>query len=274
MRARGGSASEAGRRSENVAVLGKALDVLEALAAAKELGLTDVATRAATSKGAAFRILGTLEQRGYVEKDPITKRYRAAAALVALSNAFVAGQNLASSARATLEALRRECGETVNLGVLSNGQVLYVDVLESTQDLRMAAQAGRREPLHCTALGKALLSRLPMQEARRLLAAYRRERLTTRTLVDLNELMDELEGVRQRGYAIDNGEIGEGIRCVGAAVVDDEGGPVAAISISGPASRVDEVTAHRLGDRLQLAVAEVSRRLGHASDSATVAIQH
>ena len=249
-------------RSYEVAVVAKALHVLEALASSAELSVTEVTHAAGISKGAAFRILATLEKSGYVEKDAETKRYRPGPGMIAISTAFLAGQDLVRTTRPVLEELRLESGETVNLGVLRHAQVEYLEVLESMHDLRTTGRVGRRDPLHSTALGKALVSALPVDEARSLLGRAEREPRTSHTIVDLKELMADLDRTRSRGYAIDDGENIEVVRCVASPITDGLSRPVGAISISGPASRIQDQMIARLGERLMGAVSDLSRRLG------------
>lgn len=250
-------------------VLEKALHVLEALSTASELSVSEVTQLAGISKGAAFRILATFEKHGYVHKDAGTKRYRPGPGIIAMSTAFLAGQDLIRNTRPILEQLRLESGETVNLGVLRHNEVEYLEVLESMQDLRTTGRVGRRDPLHCTALGKALLAVLPPDEARRLLVGSERELRTPRSVVDLEPLMSELERTRRRGYAIDDGENLDGVRCVAAAITDALARPFGAISISGPASRLSDQTLVTLGERVHGAAADVSHRLGGSARNGT-----
>jgi IclR family acetate operon transcriptional repressor len=247
----------------DVAVLGKALDLLETLASEPDLGLSELSQRTGVSKGSAFRVLSTLQARGYVAKDNETHKYEPGPKLLALSHAVLARLDLVHSARSILERLQREFDETVNLGVLSEGQVLYLDMVESRQGLRMAAQVGARDALHSTALGKAMLAALPAAEARQLFMSYRRVRATARTLVSLNELEGDLAHVRRRGYSLDDEENEIGARCVGAAVLDARGRPVAAISISGPASRLSVDVLERIGAAVRDAAHEIETRMGY-----------
>jgi DNA-binding IclR family transcriptional regulator len=253
-----------------IGVLGKSLHVLEALASARELSVSEVTQRAGISKGAAFRILATLEKQGYVHKDADTKRYRPGPGIIALSTAFLAGQDLVHSTRPVLEQLRHESGETVNLGMLRQGQVEYLEVLESMHDLRTTGRVGRRDPLHCTALGKALLAALPGDEARNLLAGSARERHTARTIVEMDELLAELRRTRARGYAIDDGENIDGVRCVAAVITDALARPTGAISISGPAARLSDQTLGELGERVHSAAGDLSRRVCMAASRFTM----
>lgn len=245
-----------------VAVLGKALDLLEAVAAGSPLGLSELSVRTGVTKASAFRVLSTLESRGYVGKDPHTRKYQPGPKLIALGTAVVSGLDLVRCARPTLEALHTEFRETVNLGVLSEGHILYLDMLESRQGLHTAANIGSRDPIHCTSLGKAMLACLPSDEARLLLSAMRLTSTTPRTLVTIAALERELEAVRQRGFALDDEENEVGARCVGVAVCDSGRRPLAALSVSGPAWRLDDAAVERIGARLRAAANELERRMG------------
>jgi IclR family acetate operon transcriptional repressor len=247
----------------DVAVLGKALDLLETLASGPDRGLSELSERTGVSKGSAFRVLSTLEGRGYVSKNGETRKYGAGPKLLALSHAVVARLDLVRSARSILRRLQEEFDETVNLGVLSGGQVLYLDMLESHQGLRMAAHVGARDALHSTGLGKAILAALPAAEARQLFRSYRRVPATSRTLVSLDDLEVDLARVRQRGYSLDDEENEVGARCVGAAVLDATGRPVAAISVSGPASRMNAEVLERIGTAVRDAAHEIETLMGY-----------
>jgi len=250
-------------RAYDVAVVAKALDILEVLSSGEELGLSALSVRGGMSKASAFRILRTLEGRGCVEKDVVSQRYRPGPHLIALSCRFVSGLGLIQHARPVLEQLYCESKETVNLGVLDQGEVLYIDMLESHQGLRMTARVGGRDPLHSTALGKAILSRLPAQELKRLLSRFRWSRLTARTIMTPAALQRELSLVRQRGYAVDDEENEIGARCVGAPLRNPSGHSIGAISISGPVSRVSRGSIERIGTQLMLAAREIERRMGY-----------
>jgi IclR family transcriptional regulator, acetate operon repressor len=250
------------RREYDVAVLRKALDLLEALADGGQLGLTDLSRRGHVHKTSAYRILTTLERRGYVLKDGRHRTYAPGPKLIAVSAAFVSGLGLVQLARPVLEGVHAEFGETVNLGVLNDGRVLYIDMLESTQGLRMAARVGADDALHSTALGKAILVSMSPDELKQLLAGYNWERRTRRTITTIETLERELASVRQRGYAIDDEENEMGARCVGVPVRDRDGRPIAALSVSGPASRLRHSILRRIGKRLKAAAQEIERRMG------------
>ena len=156
----------------DVAVLQKALDLLELITEAGDLGLAELSARAGASKASSFRVLSTLHRRGYVSKDPVTRRYTPGPRLIALSFANVSKLQLVPRARPVLEELRDRYGETVNLGILADHDVLYLEIAESVRSLRMSSVIGARDRLHSTSLGKAILAELPPDDARDLLGAY------------------------------------------------------------------------------------------------------
>jgi len=252
-----------GRSVYDVAVLQKALDVLEVLAERDDLGLSELSARTGVSKASTYRVLSTLEARGFVSKDPETRKYSPGVKLVAMSCAVVARVDLVAAARPYVVDLQAAFDETVNVGILANGEVLYVDILESAQGLRMAAAVGARNALHCTALGKAILSAIPNSEARELLTAYRRVAATPKTIVGLEALMDDLAVVAERGYAVDDEENEVGARCVGVPIRDLAGRAVGAISISGPVARIPLELVETIGARLLEAAVGIEERMGY-----------
>lgn len=250
----------------SIAVLDRALDLLEALAessAGAPLGVSEVARRAGVTKSAAFRILANLERRGYVAKDPVSARYTLGAHLVYLGERFLGAIDLRSAARPALAALWQRFGETVNLGVREGVEVVYVDMIESAHGLRMAAHVGGRDYLHSTALGKSILAYLPPAERDHFLHAP--EGLparTERTITDPVRLRAELELVRERGIAEDRDENEVGARCLSAPIFDHRGAVAGAISVSAPDSRLDDARAAEVGLTVREQAATVTQRLG------------
>jgi DNA-binding IclR family transcriptional regulator len=252
-----------GRSVYDVAVLQKALDVLEVLSEHPDLGLSELSAQTGVSKASTYRVLSTLETRGFVNKDPDTRKYSPGVKLIAMSCAVVARIDLVTAARPFVVELQAAFDETVNVGILTGHEVLYVDILESAQGLRMAAAVGTRNALHCTALGKAILSALPNSEARELLAGYRRVAATPRTITGLEAIMDDLAVVAERGYSVDDEENEVGARCVGVPIRDLRRRPIGALSISGPVARVPIDMLPTIGQRLQEAAAGIEERMGY-----------
>lgn len=252
----------------SIAVLDRALDLLEALAAAPgPLGVTEAARQVGASKSAAFRVLSNLERRGYVGKDLVTARYVLGTRLAFLGERSLETLDLRQLARPSMEALHRQFGETVNLGVLVGAEVVYIDMMESDHGLRMAARVGARDRAHSTALGKAMLAYL-VPERQKIVLSRPLAQLTARTITDADDVRAELALVRARGLAEDNGENEIGARCVAAPIFDHGGAVIGAISISAPESRLDDRQTAEAGEAVKAAARAVTERVGghaHAS---------
>ncbi len=221
------------------------------------VALPDVARVTRLPRSSAFRYLTTLEQRRYVERDPLTGNYRAGSALLPLR--AHEPELLARRARPHMEQLRDKLQETVNLGMLEGDRVIYLEIVESRRAMRLAARRGNRDPVHATALGKAIAARIPEERVRAILGTAGMARLTERTITDPQSYLAELARVRERGYAVDDGENEIDGRCV--AVPLDGGNLPAAISLSAPASRLApsqvETTAEALKEIVDALAGEI-----------------
>lgn len=246
----------------SIAVVVRTLDLLEALAASAEpLGVTELAAQLGTTKSAAYRILATLEQRGYVTKDPLNARYRLGVRLAFLGQQALEGFDLRQAARPLLEGLHSRFHETVNLGVRDGREIVYIDMIESSHGLRMAARLGGRDPITSTALGKAILAYLPLAERAPLLERPLPAR-TPATVTDAATLAAELARIRQTGVAEDRGENEPGSRCLGAPIFNHQGAVIAAISLTAPDTRLDDDLAAAAGGELKAAAAAITNRIG------------
>jgi IclR family acetate operon transcriptional repressor len=255
----------------DVPALRKGLAVLELLAAEGPLTLLEIQRRGSLNKTMAFRVIRTLRETGYVDHDLHAHRYSLTLKLLKLGGAVVARLDVVAAGKPILDRLRAEFGETINLGVMDDGQVVYVAMAESSRPgLRMASRVGGHGCLHSTAMGKAILAYLPEAERNQLLTNLPRPRVTPSTLVDLEELHRELERTRERGYAIDNEENEVGARCVGVPILDDTGHPLAALSVSGPAARIADDALGAMANRLWRASREIAAALGNDDPTASL----
>ncbi len=248
-------------RNDNVAVLDKALDLLECLLKQPDQTVADLAQRADVTKAAAYRILATLERRGYVATYQRVRRYSIGHAFRAYTQAIDGPDRLLDTARPLMRALWEETGETVNLAVLAQGGVLYVDVIESAQGLRATANVGALDALHSTALGKAMMSCMPTGERDALLAVATLVPRTLHTETDPARLRETIARTTSCGFAVDDEENEIGMRCVAAPIVNSHGWPLAAISVSGPSSRMSQERITATGRRLVTACAEIRKGL-------------
>ena len=253
-----------GPAADEVGVLGKALDVLEALTRDGELGAAELAERTGVTRPAVYRILNTLTRRGYVSVHPGpggSRRYVLGPAVYAFAGALNRTGGLQRLARPIMRELAARFGETVNLAVLSDHRVLYIDMIESDQPLRTIVGIGSTDDVHSTALGKAMLAVLAPEAARTILTHVDRSPRTPKTKADVDELLADVAAAAQRGYAVDDEESSLGSRCVAAAVVGADGGPLGAISIDGPVARVPTELLHEMGRTLRESCAELSAQL-------------
>jgi IclR family acetate operon transcriptional repressor len=217
-----------------VQVVDRALDVLEALAAAGgPVGVGELGERTGLPQGTVHRILRSLQERGYVRRDA-SRKYSVGTAAVRLADA--AQRSLARTARPYLAELVAISGETANLAVLEGIDVVYVAQVSSPHTLRMFAEVGRHVPPHSTAVGKVLLAAMPREEARGILRRTGLAARTAATITDLADLEAELDLVAAQAWAADEEEHEAGIRCV-AVPIGGEGPTLAAMSVSGPAER-------------------------------------
>ena len=241
----------------------RALRALELIAEAGELGVTELGRRLGVHKATASRLASTLAERGMVERNPVTDRYRLGFGLIRLAGAAIAGLDVVRAARPVLEELAETTRETVTLGLLSGDDVVYIDQVTGGRSIVSANWVGRRTALHTSASGKVLLAF--MSEAERdLLLGRPLHASTPRTVVDSDALRRQLEGVRGSGYAQIQGELEEGLNAVAAPIRQADGQVVATLSVSGPAFRVRAIDLPRLGRIAIDAAAVISRRLGHA----------
>jgi IclR family KDG regulon transcriptional repressor len=250
-----------------ISVLEKGMRVLEAFRGEREVPLGELAARTGQVKSSVFRILFTLERLGYVEKQP-RGRYSVTARLARIAGEPRPSVDLINLASPHMAGLLGRFQETVNLGVLDGGEVLYVHVLESSHTFRLAAHAGMRSPIHSTALGKCLVSRLPRPEVEVILKRYPLRPITPRTIHDRPTFFRELEKVRRQGFAVDNEEDSRGVRCMAAPIPDPEGIVRAAISISAPVIRLNAELDRQIAEAVREACGRISRLLGYTTASA------
>lgn len=228
--------------------------------------LAAVSRAAGMSEATALRYLSSLAHHQLVERDTATRTYRIGPALLQLAYGTAGGGgDLLTVAPPAMRRLLEEFGETVNLGVRSGDALVVVHALESPRPIRKGAAVGDSDHWNCTALGKALLAAMPEEEARGLVHRAPSPRLTERTRLRWQDLADDLADTRRRGYALDDEESAEGLRCVGAAIVDREGVARYAISVSGPADRMSPDTDDAVGERVAAEATAIAHRLGGSS---------
>lgn len=235
-----------------------ALDVLEAFRdSAGELGVTELSKRLKLHKNNVFRLLATLESRGYVEQNRATENYRLGLGCLQLGRAYSEQMGLLGQARPIMEELVREVGELVYVATLREGGMVVVDVAEAPQVVRLGSPLGTLLPLHASAVGKCQLAFLPSEEDLRASLPATLERHTDRTPTEMRALRDQLKHVATVGYAIDMGEHREEVRAVAVPVRDYTRSVVSCLAVAGPIHRFQ-------GERLEKELAPAAVRAGLA----------
>jgi DNA-binding IclR family transcriptional regulator len=247
-----------------VQVLDRALGILDVLSSeGQELGPAELSEHLDLHKSTVHRLLMVLERHRLIERSVPSGKYRLGLRLFELGTKAVARLDLRERVRPYLERLVSETGETAHICILDGKEMLSIANVESPRTLRTPSTVGRRTPLHCTAVGKALLAFLPESEADELIRKCELTAFTRRTLATSRQLKAELQRIRARGYAMDNGEIEEGLRCIGAPVMDYSGRVVAALSIAGPAFRLTDKRIPAVARSVIRAAGELSIELGY-----------
>jgi IclR family KDG regulon transcriptional repressor len=222
-----------------VQVLDRAFDVLDTLATSgDELGAAEIGVRLALNKSTAHRLLMILQQRRFVERNAETGKYRLGWRLFELGSLAASRLDLYAVARPYIAELVEATGETAHLGILRGGEIISIVNVESNRSVRTPSTVGRRSPTYCTSLGKAILANLPDDAARKLIDQIEFRSFTPHTCTDASCLRNELAKVRRQGYSLDDEEIEEGLRCIGAPIWNHDSRVMGAVSIAGPSYRV------------------------------------
>ena len=241
----------------------KSLDVLEHLAVAgRPLTAQEVAQGCGLSRTTAHRLLTTMLTRGYVAS-PRDGHYHLGTRLLWLSQSLLAELELPALAKPELREICRRCNETAYLAVLDGSEILYLDRVEGSQSVRLRSNVGTRGQLHCTSLGKVILAFLPTEERAARLAALALTPRTAQTITDRALLAAHLDEIRRQGYAIDDIENEDGVRCLSAPVFGHDGQVRAAVSVSGPAFRLPVERLLGFAPVVVGAAAAVSTKLGY-----------
>ncbi|MFN3133975.1 MAG: IclR family transcriptional regulator [Candidatus Kryptonium sp.] len=207
-----------------------------------ELGVGEISKVLKMHKSTVHRFLRSMEKIGVIEKNNETGKYRLGLKLYELGNSVSLKKIMVDRARKYLEDLHWYLNETVHFATLKNGEVAYLDKIIADRNFVIISEVGKRLPAHCTGLGKVMLAFLPESEVRRIIKEKGLKRFTKNTITNRKDLFEELKKIRERGYAIDNEEIEDGLRCIAAPIFNGEGKVIAAVSISGPSSRINEAT--------------------------------
>jgi IclR family acetate operon transcriptional repressor len=249
-------------RDGGVQSVDRALLIIETLAEDDEgYRLTDLAVRTGLSPSTVHRLLATLEKRRFVQFDRDESMWHIGAQSFAVGSTFVRRRNFVTQALPYLRKLRDQTRETANLAVVDDGAMVVLTRVESREIMRSVTKVGGRVPMVASGLGKALLSTYSEEDVFAIIQREGMPRLTSKSIVRAGELCKSLHDIRRQGYSVDDEEALIGLRCVSAVVYDDCSEPLAAISVSGKASRVPNDRLPVLGKLVQEVAAELTKAL-------------
>lgn len=242
----------------------KAARVVDVLAeAGQPMSLASMSLELKISKSTLHGIISTLVEVGFLVQEQKTGRYQLGTRLFEIGSAISNQWNVRKIAYPFIQQISADLGETVHMAILDEYEVLYINKQESQSSIRIVTDIGVKLPAHCTGLGKALLSGLSMLELQYMISIKGLKRHTAATLATPEALWNDLEQIRSRGYAMDEQEFVEGLRCVAVPISNHAGEIISAISVSGPVSRMQGDKFVMCRTVLQKAAAEISRQMGY-----------
>jgi DNA-binding IclR family transcriptional regulator len=248
----------------HVRVVDRVFAILEELAdGTAQFGDVALADRLGLHKSTVHRLLAVMQQNGFVEREPGSTKYRLGWRIFELGMAAASRLDILERSKPYVTQLVAATGETAHLGVLRQGGVVSLVNVESRHTVRTPATVGRHVPLHCTSQGKAILACLPPYQVARHLKGYVFSKHSPNTIVSKEQFLEDLALVASRGYAVDNEEYEEGLRCIAAPVYDHSQEVAGAISIAGPAFRLTGSRLPALSREVKRVAAELSAALGY-----------
>lgn len=243
----------------------RALVVLELLAGREPMRLMDIADELGMPRSSTSNLLRTMALRRFVETTEDGRRYRIGSRMRELARASEREGDLVSLAQPLMDRLVEQTGETVQLAQLEAMEVVYLAISESPHPMKLVSEVGKRLFAHGTGVGKTLLAQLDEADAEARLRSVELARFTPATMVDVDDLLDEMREIRARGWGTDDEEYVLGCRCVAMPVHGPRGDAIAAMSVSIPTPRYDEEVGERALAALGEAVGELSRQLGYVA---------
>ena len=258
------------KRTYGVQVLDRMVAILHCFSnQTPERSFTEIMHQVRLHKSTLYRLLEALRAYDFISLDSATGKYVLGLRLFELGMVSIGRLEIGKLAMPVLETLVARVGETAHLCILDGNEVVYIAKVESKLPFRVPSNVGRRNPAYCTGVGKALLAHLSEEKLEAYLAQTPLRSFTKNTITSAVELKRHLQQLRARGYAIDDQEIDEGLRCIGAPVRNHTGEVVAAISIAGPATRIAKRNVREFASYVTAAADSISRQLGYAGRNGT-----
>jgi DNA-binding IclR family transcriptional regulator len=241
----------------------KAIDTIDAVAEAGSVGIRKLSSITGFPPSTIHRIVTALVEKNYFQQDPVTRRYSLSFRFLELGARFQQQTHLTAIALPHLEQLMAATRGSVNLAVRDGDSMVYLDTVQSPYSmLQLFTRPGVRVPLYATGVGKLFLSQMEESELDAYLRRTKPTPFTAYTLVERDEIIKDRRLTRCRGYAVDNQEMEEGVRCVAALIFDHQGQPTAAVSVTGTATRLNQGRVKQYGNMVNACAASISSQLG------------
>lgn len=239
------------------------INALMFLSSKRSAGVTEIARAIGVNKSTAFRIMQTFLTSNIVEKNPETLCYKLGPAILRLSQQYYSGLNAVSISKPYMARLSEGFGESVHLCTLSNNRAVVVEQITADGRLIANAKIGEEEPLHCSSVGKCLLAYADNSRQEKMLRETALEKYTEKTITDETELQRELARIKEKGFAIDDCELSEEIRCIGAPIFNSKGECSFSIGVSGARSRMTQEKIYKIAEGLKKVSEAISSELGY-----------
>lgn len=241
----------------------RALGILEIVSDYdKGIGLTEISNRIGLHKSTVHRLLSTLIYKGYIFQDQDSLRYLSTLKMYEIGYKRLSSIDLLKASKKHTKLLMESTNEVVHLVVRDGNNIVYIDKVDAGNTITMQSNIGKRNPLCCTSVGKAILSKLDLAEVKKIWDSSNIVKKTNNTITEFDEMISELEKVKSLGYAVDDEENELGIRCIGATIMNKDGKVEGAISISGPANRVTKEFDNVFGCKVKAIANQISKELG------------
>jgi len=261
-RGRPGRKPAADSAPSSVQVLDRSLKLLDLVAQADGAGLSDLADQSGMAPSTVHRLLTSLAQHGMVAHDVETGAWTIGVKAFEIGTAYLRFRKLGTISRPFLKQLMEGCGETANIAIEDDGDVVFISQVESHAPMRAFFRPGRRGPIHASGIGKAILSTWPDARIEALLSGRALQHFTEKTRDTIPTLLEDIAAIRARGWSIDDEEHTLGMRCVAAPIFDEYGEAVAGISVSGPAVRLPDSKIDAFGPVVRAAAEGLTKAMG------------
>lgn len=240
----------------------RAIEILRCFRYRPEMGISEIAAEMNLNKSTVFGLVNTLAGYGYLEQVSGNRKYRLGIELFEMGNLVLSRIDIRNEAKELCAPLVQKYPATVHIATHSEGEVIYVDKLDAESSLISASSVGKRLPMHCTGVGKALLAHLPEAYMDQFLQ-FPLKKMTENTITTRQQLVEELVSVRRTGIAMDQEEVESGLSCIAAPIFQGNGEPVLAISLSFPYGRIHNVNLEEVKEELLMRTRALSVRLGY-----------